>query len=278
MLELFFSFYSEEFSLTNAAFAIIRGGVTPADLATVQLHNGEQVYMSLLSCWGYAADIDIESEVLRVIGEARFLVGAVKTIIQKKTYSGKLHYLPVEEEEISNGAEHEGRTEQENAQHRKKIVKEDTTSDTQNGTISKSSKPSTELLPSSFTDAVPNNWKTVEGNFIAFSSFLQPFLGHGFIGGNIDLTMGSGTMQLTYILDDATRKDMFDVIYTADTGLYLQKGFAHNVKTRAYRLEMFTSPGHLTVDGEEVEYGSHQVQVLPQMIHVMSRKRRNESK
>ena len=255
----------------NSAFAIIRGGVTSADLATVQLHNGEQIYMSLLSCWGYAADIDIESEVLRAIGEARFLVGAVKTILQKRTYSGKLHYLPLEEKENSDGTEQVGRTEEENTQRQNKIVEEDTTSDPDS---SKLLKPSTILLPSSFTDAVPNSWKTIEGNFIAFCSFLQPFLSHGFVGGTTDLPMGSGIMQITYILDDASRKDMLDVVVNADTGSYLQKSYAHNIRTQAYRMEVFTNPGNLTVDGEVVEYGTHQVQVHPGMIRVMSRRRR----
>ena len=66
---------SEEFSLLNAAFQIIRGGVIPLNIATVQTGDGGKCYMSLLANWGLVADIDIESEKFRKIGETRFFLG-----------------------------------------------------------------------------------------------------------------------------------------------------------------------------------------------------------
>ena len=65
----------EEFSLLNAAFQIIRGGVIPLDMATVQTGDGGKCYMSLLASWGLVADVDIESEKFRKIGETRFVLG-----------------------------------------------------------------------------------------------------------------------------------------------------------------------------------------------------------
>ena len=46
----------EEFSLLNAAFQIICGGVIPSDIATVQTGDGGKCYVSLL------ADDVIEAE------------------------------------------------------------------------------------------------------------------------------------------------------------------------------------------------------------------------
>ena len=65
----------EDFSLEMAAFQIIRGGVVPMDLATIQLCDGTSTYMSLLGNWGIVADVDIESERFRKIGDARFTIG-----------------------------------------------------------------------------------------------------------------------------------------------------------------------------------------------------------
>ena len=65
----------EEFSLLNAAFQIIRGGVIPSDIATVQTGDEGKCYMSLLASWGLVADVDIESEKFRKIGETRFVLG-----------------------------------------------------------------------------------------------------------------------------------------------------------------------------------------------------------
>ena len=59
----------------NAAFQIIHGGVIPLDIATVQTGDGGKCYMSLLANWGLVADVDIESEKFRKIGETRFILG-----------------------------------------------------------------------------------------------------------------------------------------------------------------------------------------------------------
>ena len=71
----------EEFSLLNAAFQIIRGGVIPLDIATVQTGDRGKCYMSLLANWGLVADVDIESEKFRKIGETRFILGMVSNCL-----------------------------------------------------------------------------------------------------------------------------------------------------------------------------------------------------
>ena len=45
------------------------------DIATVQTADKRTFYMTLLSAWGMVADIDIESEKLRRIGDSRFVFG-----------------------------------------------------------------------------------------------------------------------------------------------------------------------------------------------------------
>ena len=70
-----FSTIREEYSLVNAAFQIIQGGVIPMDIATVETVNKQTLYMTLLGSWGMIADIDIESEKFRKIGDTRFVIG-----------------------------------------------------------------------------------------------------------------------------------------------------------------------------------------------------------
>ena len=67
--------FREEYSLMNAAFQIIRGGLATLDVATVQTGDGGKCYMTLLANWGLVADVDIESEKFRKIGETRFVLG-----------------------------------------------------------------------------------------------------------------------------------------------------------------------------------------------------------
>lgn len=67
--------------METAAFQIIRGGVVPMDLATVQLDDGTSTYMTLLGSWGIVADIDIESEKFRRIGKTRFILGECYSVV-----------------------------------------------------------------------------------------------------------------------------------------------------------------------------------------------------
>ena len=99
----------EDMSLASAALQIIRGGVEAVDLATVHTVSNETLYMLLLAQWGMLADIDIESERFRRLGgKTRDILGALKCIAQRRTYRGRLHYLPVsaleEEQESAVGS------------------------------------------------------------------------------------------------------------------------------------------------------------------------------
>jgi sphingosine kinase len=94
-------------SLTHAAneangilqdvFLIAKGHTIPADLATMQVkrkRDGQvQTYTSFLTySWGIIADIDLESECLRFLGESRLDVWAVWRVIWKRTHRAKFSY------------------------------------------------------------------------------------------------------------------------------------------------------------------------------------------
>lgn len=75
----FHFFFSEPYDVTvvtPSVLNIIHGQVVPMDLVKVQTEK--ECFFSFLSIgWGLMADIDIESERLRAIGEARFVVWGV---------------------------------------------------------------------------------------------------------------------------------------------------------------------------------------------------------
>ncbi|GIY21192.1 sphingosine kinase 2 [Caerostris extrusa] len=81
-------------AVTPSVLNILKGQVAPMDLVRVQ--TSEECFYSFLSIgWGLMADIDIESERLRALGEARFAVWAIIRAIGLRKYKGKLSYLPV---------------------------------------------------------------------------------------------------------------------------------------------------------------------------------------
>ena len=73
---------------------VVRGRTKPFDLFYVE-STAMKPRVGLLSlCYGIVADIDIESEKFRCMGEARFTFYALQRIACLRTYRAKLWYLP----------------------------------------------------------------------------------------------------------------------------------------------------------------------------------------
>lgn len=79
----------------DCTFHVIKGKPTDMDIVRVTTLN--KVYYSFLSFgWGLMADVDIESERLRCIGEPRFAFWSIYRSVVLKKYGGTLSYLPIE--------------------------------------------------------------------------------------------------------------------------------------------------------------------------------------
>lgn len=73
---------------------MLSGRTIPMDI--VKVTNAISTYYSFLSIgWGLIADIDIESERLRILGGGRFTVWALVRALSLRRYAGRLHFLPV---------------------------------------------------------------------------------------------------------------------------------------------------------------------------------------
>lgn len=77
--------YSEPYNqdpILISALNIVGGNRCPMDLVRVETHT--QVVYSFLSVgWGFIADIDIESESLRMLGSPRFTIWSIARLIGK---------------------------------------------------------------------------------------------------------------------------------------------------------------------------------------------------
>ena len=284
--------------MSLAAFIIVRGGLTQADVAVTEIKNGSKIYMSLISCLGYIADLDIESERFRYLGENRFILGALKSIVQRRAYPCRLSYLPLEEqtEENEEASKTEASSKNEESLKDDESVRDEETKEKQEEAASESQEgencveaagesqvsqgnssqehlscPPTDLLVP-LSDPVPSNWKTIEGQFVMMNTVLTPFLSHNVVA-TTDQYLGSGRMHIIYS-NELSRFGMMQFLLTAGSGSYLNREDVLTVKTQAYRLEPLASDGLLVVDGEVIEYGPIQVQLHPHMLRFMSRKRR----
>ena len=64
----------------HATLSLTKHVVRPMDLVAIETGLGIRRYSFVSCCWGLLADLDIESEKYRGIGEARFTVGALVRI------------------------------------------------------------------------------------------------------------------------------------------------------------------------------------------------------
>ncbi|XP_074647436.1 sphingosine kinase 1-like [Tubulanus polymorphus] len=77
----------------HSTFVLLKQDIMPADLVHVE-NSQQKLYSFLSTCWGFVADIDIDSEKYRGIGAARFKLTALAKIIKLKQYHGKVSFLP----------------------------------------------------------------------------------------------------------------------------------------------------------------------------------------
>jgi len=71
---------------TSSTFGLLKSQNTPLDLMKIQLENN-CVLPSFLSLeWAFIADLDLESEKYRFLGDMRFTVGALQRILSMIIY------------------------------------------------------------------------------------------------------------------------------------------------------------------------------------------------
>ena len=83
-------------ALVDNTLHVAKGRPVSMDLVRFTCLN-RQIYYAFLSFgWGLMSDIDIESERLRFLGEARFTIWSLYRAANTKKYQGTLSYLPAD--------------------------------------------------------------------------------------------------------------------------------------------------------------------------------------
>ena len=60
----------------------------------------QRVFSHLMLAWGFIADIDIESEAFRFMGETRMIITALARLVNFRNYRGRIYMLPSEQAEL----------------------------------------------------------------------------------------------------------------------------------------------------------------------------------
>ncbi|XP_024940800.1 sphingosine kinase 2 isoform X3 [Cephus cinctus] len=314
-----------------SALSVVKSKKTPIDL--IRIETRSQIMFSFLSVgWGFLADIDIESERLRVIGGQRFTVWSVARLIGLRTYKddGKishsrsygdeldriLRYGSVREsrsyhdalDSNSNGAESGSN----DFDDEDEVITESLSLETEkqsrhrldsfySATSRKSTYFSAGAMSSyhsvnesdgigqcaentdnriiygppgktpALTAQLPSTWIQIKGNFVMVHAAYQTHLAQDcFFAPRARLA--DGVIWLLIVRAGITRANLLQFLLGLSSGTHLTCSGVEMIPVQAFRIEPEVNGpiGHLTVDGEEVDYGPLQAEVFPSLATVMT--------
>ena len=253
----------EECSAVNAVFVAVKGASAPMDLSLVCTR--EQTFHSFLILgWGLIADIDLQSEGFRWMGETRLYLAAVYFAMRRKRYRARLSFLTATASGSSSSIVDSGKT-------------------SSSSSVAGGADNAPTALPPldrAIDAAAGSGWEVVEGEFLLVwvvqTSHCTTCM---YSGPGVCLDDGLLTV---FVVDDMGRVELLQLLVAMDSGGHALHPKVKTYKCTAYRIEpldLGASPeqaagtagvgagsgsgGAFTVDGEQVKCGPIQGYVLP---------------
>lgn len=241
------------FDPTTAAIAACKGVVQPLDICSV-IQPPRRYFSFLSTTFGLIANLDVGTDHMRWMGDARFTVGALKEILGNKVYAGKVWMLPTD---VELGAENST----------------DVPAFLQRG-------PPCPVFCSAMDTAgeMPLNqeprgmgWKKVEDEFSLFIACNIPYI-------SLDVKMaprtslGSSSFNVVRC-GNVSKSKRLQVLNSSGghSERHLSLPFVHNDNLRAMHLDPTASkhPTWLVVDGEEVPFAPVFIESHPGLARVV---------
>lgn len=118
------------------------------------------------------------------------------------------------------------------------------------------------------TDPVPSNWTVLEEDFVLVYVAYQTHLGSDIFFAP-QARLDDGIMWMVLIRKGVTRKQMVSFLLGLESGEHINCSYADVIPVRAFRIQPLSEDGCLTVDGEQIEYGPLQAEVVPSISSIM---------
>lgn len=208
-------------------------------LLSLQLASGQSLFSMLSLAWGFIADVDLESEKYRCLGEMRFTVGTFLRLAVLRTYQGRLSYLPAGQE-VPRSPNRPALGSQ--AQH---------------------GPEDTHLVP--LGEPVPEHWSVVpEQEFVLVLALLHSHLSSEMYTAPMG-RCASDALHLFYLRAGVSRRSLLRLFLAMEKGRHMELNCPYlvYVPARAFRLEPKNGKGVFTVDGELIVSEAIQGQVHP---------------
>lgn len=291
--------------IVAATLGVAKGRVSPLDLMLVETPKGA-LYSFLTVGWGIMADIDIESERLRAIGEIRFTLWAFWRVFNLRTYQGRISYLPAtvppkngipsiaaaaaracdspNDSTVTNGGLHRSQSVPVGCGDIDQVPEEPADNDVvlpdelelvADSSVTRAPEPAppeATLSPPdgfpSLDDPVPDDWTVEEGRFIIIYSSLQSHLGTNLFFAP-EARLDDGVAWLLLIRGDVSRLQVLSYFKAQEEGHHVDLPYVRLIPVRAFRLESFSN-STVTVDGELVRTKVLQARVLPSLGRILT--------
>lgn len=225
--------------LTNCTLLLCRRLLAPMNLLSLHVASGPRVFSVLSLAWGFIADVDIESEKFRRLGEMRFTVGTILRLAALRTYRGRLAYLPVDRA-VSKVPAFEALEGQD-----------------QQGPVD------AHLVP--LEEPVPPHWTVVpEQDFVLVLVLLHSHLGSEMFAAPMSHRAASA-MHLFYVRAGVSRAMLLRLFLAMEKGRHMEYNCPYlvYVPVVAFRLEPKDGKGMFAVDGELMVSEAVQGQLHP---------------
>ncbi|KAF4927448.1 Sphingoid long chain base kinase 4 [Colletotrichum viniferum] len=252
-----------------AALAIIKGVETPFDL--VSITQGDRRLLSFLSqALGVVAESDLGTEHLRWMGGARFTVGFLQRIFQKKCYPCDLA-VKVEIEDKHGVKEH----------YRQKMSNASATNLGEGpnaASVESGSSPDTHqglppLRYGTINDALPEGWESISsdtmGNFYCGNMAYMAADANFFAAA----CANDGLMDLVCVDGDVSVGSQLSMLLSVENGQFFDNPLVSYKKITAYRITPRNQKdGYISIDGEKVPFEPFQAEIHQGLGKVISKR------
>ncbi|XP_055623152.1 sphingosine kinase 1-like [Toxorhynchites rutilus septentrionalis] len=121
------------------------------------------------------------------------------------------------------------------------------------------------------TAPLSSNWKTISGEFVMVHAAYQTHLSTDCFFAPLS-KLNDGVIWLLVIKAGVSRSQLLSFMLGLSSGTHMptrENEFIQMIPVTAFRIEPSGTTGHMTVDGENVEYGPIQAEIFPSLAKVM---------
>ncbi|XP_066590910.1 sphingosine kinase 1-like [Prorops nasuta] len=120
------------------------------------------------------------------------------------------------------------------------------------------------------TAQLPSSWTQIQGEFVMVHAAYQSHLGQDYFFAP-HAKLADGIIWLLIVKAGITRASLLQFLLGLSTGTHLNCPGVDMIPVKAFRIEPEENEtGHLTVDGEEVDYGPLQAEIFGSLASVMT--------